>query len=154
MGRPIFLNARERKKIYKHLSEQWGYDEKMHDDYAFFMSRKKKVFLISREYLNHDLSDLTVNVAGVYFCEIPNENEIRLSIEGSQLIGPKATKNVLEISEKERNQLLHGEVLDKETDMKGFLIIKCNDDYIGCGKCKNGKLLNFVPKTRRILSMD
>ena len=37
----------------------------------------------------------------MYFCEIHN-NTIRLSVEASQIIGPQATKNIVELNEEDQ----------------------------------------------------
>ena len=89
----------------------------------------------------------------MYFCEIKND-ELRLSIEGTQLIGPTAKKNVVEITKEEMRSWLKGNNLQKETDCKGFAIIKYGNDYLGCGKIRKNEIINFVPKTRRIMSND
>ena len=49
---------------------------------------------------------------------------------------------------------MKGEDLDKEFNGKGFLIIKHNNDYLGTGKYRDGRILNFVPKTRRLNVSD
>ncbi|MBI4140217.1 hypothetical protein HY485_00100, partial [Candidatus Woesearchaeota archaeon] len=99
-----------------------------------------------------DFSKLRINSIGLYFAEFRN-NELRLSIEGSQIIGPKATKNVVELNNDELKQWLRGEDLEKECDENGFVIIKHGNDYLGCGKIKEGKVLNFVPKARRLMNI-
>jgi NOL1/NOP2/fmu family ribosome biogenesis protein len=86
----------------------------------------------------------------MYFCEIDRQG-IRLSIEGSQIVGPKAVQNVVEISEEEAKRWLKGEDLEKECkDCNGFVILKHNKDFLGNGKYKNGRILNYVGKARRI----
>ena len=79
---------------------------------------------------------------------------LRLSIEGSQIMGPYAKKNVLELSKEASRDWLKGRDLAVETDCSGFVIVKSGDDFMGCGKVKDNKLLNFVPKIRRIVCED
>jgi len=86
----------------------------------------------------------------MYFCELRG-NEIRLSIEGSQIVGPKATKNIVEIDNDQVKQWLKGEDLEiKENNYSGFLIIKHNNYFLGTGKFKDNKILNYVSKSRRV----
>jgi len=86
----------------------------------------------------------------MYFCEIDNKG-IRLSIEGTQIIGQKATKNVVELNEEETKKWFKGEDLDKECkDCSGFVILKHKNDFLGNGKYSNGKILNYVGKVRRV----
>jgi NOL1/NOP2/fmu family ribosome biogenesis protein len=84
----------------------------------------------------------------MYFCEIDNLG-MRLSIEGSQIIGPKATKNILEINDEQTKQWFKGEDLEMNGNFSGFLIIKYKDDFLGTGKYSNGKILNYIHKNRR-----
>ena len=85
----------------------------------------------------------------MYFCELGKE--IRLSIEGSQLVGPKATKNIAEITEQQAKQWLKGEDLEiKDNHYSGFIIIKHDNYFLGAGKYKENKILNYVGKSRRI----
>ena len=105
--------------------------------------------MVNKEISKIELSKLRINTIGMYFCEV-NPIGIRLSIEGSQLIGPKATKNITELDEKQGKQWIKGEDLEIEGDYSGFVLIKSNNDYIGTGKYKDGKIFNYVGKERRI----
>ena len=101
-----------------------------------------------------ELSRLRLNSVGMYFCENDGKG-IRLSIEGSQLIGPKATKNVIELNDEETKNWFKGEDLEKEyKDCNGFVILKHNNDFLGTGKYANGRILNYVGKSRRILAKE
>ena len=145
-----FLTTKELKPILALLKEQWGYEEKL--EYAFVLTDKERIYIVNRSIDALDLTKLRINSVGLYFAEFRN-NELRLSIEGSQLIGPKATKNVVELDNAELKQWLRGEDLEKQNGAQGFVIIKHGNDYLGCGKCKEGKILNFVPKARRLMNI-
>jgi NOL1/NOP2/fmu family ribosome biogenesis protein len=150
MQKLIILNTRKVKEISKLLKKQFN---AVFDFPVVMKSSKEKIYLINRDVSKIDLSKLKIDVMGLYFGEIKT-GELRLSIEGAQLIGPLAKKNVLEINDKLARLWLKGYDLPVKTDMKGFLIVKNNDDYLGCGKFKENKILNFIPKTRRILADD
>ncbi len=142
------LNNKEIKEIYKLIEKHWGAKVKL--DYGFLKNNKNRVFVISKDISKIDISKLRLNSVGMYFCEIDSKG-IRLSIEGSQIIGPKATKNVVELNEEETKKWFKGEDLEKECkDCNGFIILKRKDDFLGNGKYANGKILNYVAKTRRI----
>ena len=98
-----------------------------------------------------DLNELRINSLGMYFGEV-NRGELRLSIEGSQMLGKSAKKNVLVLDEDDADKWMKGEDFDVETKLKGFVIIKNKDDFLGCGRIANGKLLNYVKKERRVNS--
>lgn len=144
------LNAKECKEIYKLLKDVFGFEEKL--DFAFLMNKEGKIYVVNREIEKIDFSNLRVDAIGMYFAEF-KDSELRLSIEGSQLIGPKATKNVIELSKEEARTWLKGFELAK--DLKnGFYIMKHETDFMGTGKCSRGKIYNYVPKTRRIMASD
>jgi len=143
------LNSREIKEIYCLIEGQWGAKLKL--DYAFLKNSKGRVFIVNRDISKIDFSKLRINSVGMYFCET-DELGIRLSIEGSQIVGPKATKNIAEIREEQARQWFKGEDLEIEgkSNYSGFVIIKHNDDFLGSGKYRNGKILNYVNKGRRV----
>jgi len=141
------LNTREIKKILEVIKKQWQADFKQ--EYAFLMNNKNKIFLINRDISRIDLNRIRINNIGMYFGEL-NKGMLRLSIEGSQLIGPLAKKNILELNDDEARDYLKGDDLEKKTKEKGFLIIKHKDDYLGTGKANGEKIFNYTPKERRI----
>lgn len=150
MKQTKFLTSKELKPILALLKEQWGFEQTL--NYAFILSDKERIYIINRAVEMIDFSKLRINSLGLYFAEFRN-NELRLSIEGAQLIGTHATKNVVEINHDELKQWLRGEDLEKQSDVQGFVIIKYGNDFLGCGKIKEGKLLNFVPKARRLMTI-
>jgi len=160
------LNNKEIKEIYEMIDKQWGAKIKL--DYGFLKNNKNRIFVISKDISKIDLSKLRLNSVGMYFCEF-DKLGIRLSIEGSQIVGPKATKNVVELNEEETRKWFKGEDLEKECkDCNGFVILKAakikdfrdtknprdflvnKNDFLGTGKYSNKRILNYVGKTRRV----
>ncbi|MBN2368380.1 hypothetical protein JXC34_05160 [Candidatus Woesearchaeota archaeon] len=140
------LNSREKKDISKLISEQFGCKFKF--DYEVFMNEKNKIFLMSRDISKINPEELRINSLGLYFGEVSN-GELRLSIEGSQILGKAAKKNVLELSDENADRWMAGEDFEVDTKLKGFVVIKNKDDFLGCGRIVTKKLLNYVPKERR-----
>ena len=144
------LNSKEIKEIFKLIKYQWGAELKL--DYAFLGNPKNRVFIINKDISKIDFSKLRINSIGMYFCEI-DKLGIRLSIEGSQIVGPQATKNVVEINDEETKRWFKGEDLEIRGNYSGFLIIKHNNDFLGTGNYKHEKILNYVSKSRRISAL-
>lgn len=144
---PHYIRRKKVKEFLTKVEEQWGTTFDI--DEFVFMERKEKIFMTSKEIEKVPFEKLRVNSVGIYIAEIKGP-EVRLSIEASQMLGPKATKNVVELNEEEKIEWVTGQDLKKETDCRGFVIIKIKDDFFGTGKVKDGKILNFVPKTRRM----
>ena len=142
------LNNKEIKEIYQLIEKQWSAKIKL--DYGFLKNNKNRVFMVSKDIAKIDTSKLRLNSVGMYFCEI-DENGIRLSIEGSQIVGEHAGKNIVELNGEEARNWFKGENLDKECkDCNGFVILKNKKDFLGTGKYSNGRILNYVGKTRRV----
>jgi NOL1/NOP2/fmu family ribosome biogenesis protein len=159
-----FLNSKECKEIAKIINGQWDADFKF-EDFAI-QNTKGKVYIVSRDIEKLEWQRYNIETAGMYLGTLSEEgNEIRLSIEGSQLIGPKAKKNVFEAG-KLMKLWMSGQDIPIKTEMEGMVIVKDGDDYLGTGKIKIkevdvfdelGKshkemqkvIINFVPKTRR-----
>lgn len=151
------LNAKQKKELYAILHDHFGTDFKFPG--YLFVSQKNKYYAIDEAY--KDVAHLKINtkVLGLYVAEINKFKEIRLSIEGSQLVGPTATKNVLELTQEEAEKFIRGEdldVTDREVSDVYYITYTIDRftksrDYLGCGKVKEGKLLNFISKGRRVV---
>ncbi len=141
------LNNKEIKKILQILEAQFGFKEKL--DYVFLMNQRNRLYIINKDLAKINLEKLRIDSIGLYFGEYKRE-EVRLSIEGSQMIGKKATKNVIELNDKEAEEWLTGQDITKEFKSLGFVILKHKKDILGCGRYKQGVILNYVPKERRL----
>ncbi len=83
---------------------------------------------------------------GIPFARKIDGARIRLSHELITLRGHEATKNVLEISEADVDQLLDGKDILCPKELKGDPIIRCGDLVIGSSLAKEGKLMNRLPR--------
>ena len=140
------LNSKEKKNLSKKISEQFNCKFKF--NYEVFMNPKNKIFILNKDVSKINLEKLRVNSLGLYF-GVKYDNEIRLSIEGSEIIGKIAKKNVLDLSNEDAKKWLAGQDFEVKSELNGFVIIKNNNDFLGCGKIINEKLYNYVPKERR-----
>jgi NOL1/NOP2/fmu family ribosome biogenesis protein len=156
MGSITPLNSKEKKIFYSKLKEYFGLPDDFVFDGILFVSDKNKYYLISDEYKEIASFKMNSSVLGLYVVEINEYKEIRLSIEGSQIVGPVATKHLLELSEKQTDDFMRGNDLEIPGIAQEFYVLYTinpttkKKDFFGCAKCKNGILLNFTPKGRRI----
>ena len=141
------LNKKQIKELLKSIEGHYEIKE-LKLDYIFYQSNKGKIFLLSNKFKDFDHSNLNINSLGLYFANI-KDKEVRLSVEGSQLIGNKAKKNAVEINEEELKDWLLGEDLEKKKG-ESFVLIKNKNDFYGSGKITKDSLLNFVPKEKRM----
>ena len=140
------LNTREVKDILAELKEHFGTEAKIED--AMVEGGDGKIYLISRKFGEIDQSKLRINNLGLYFCKREN-NGFKPTIEGSQIIKP--VKNVFEINEAQRDLWMQGDDLTiGSQELQGLVVVKHKDDFYGAGAYKEGRILNFIPKERRL----
>lgn len=154
------LNKKAVKETLSLIKKQWDADIKL--DYSFLQNKEGKIFIINKEFAEFPLEKLRINNIGLYFAQLPKDG-IRLSIEGSQLIGPKAKKNVIELNKEQIKQWLKGEEPKTQEKSETYVLIKYKNDFYGTGKIKplqvmpkttsfraEKHILNFIPKGRRL----
>ena len=145
------LNSKQLKLIKQIVKKQFDCDYAF--DYMVMQNPDQKIYLMNKEYKNIDDSKLKINSLGMYFGQVKN-GELRLTIEGSQILGQLAKKNVIEINDGLLKLWIRGHDIEVDNSENGFFIVKHKNDYIGSGKLKQGVLLNFISKIRRIYSKD
>ena len=128
------------------LADQWGFSGTL--EYAFLKSPKDNLYMVSRDIAKIDWTKFRINSVGIYFGEL--KRGLRLSIEGSQLVGPKSSKNVHELNSEEAMKWLKGHEIATKSKAEGYQILRSGKDFLGCGTIKDGNMLNFVPKIRRL----
>jgi NOL1/NOP2/fmu family ribosome biogenesis protein len=146
------LNTREVKEIIKKLEEYYGISLKtFQKQYAFIKNQHDRIFIVNRDVEKIDFENLRINTVGLYFAEINKYGEVRLTLEGSQLIGPLAKKNTLELTEEQVREYFKGHEIEMEieTDQQPLFLIHYQKDFFGAAKYKNGTLLNYLPKIHR-----
>ena len=142
------LNKKEIKQIFSIIKKQYGCDIDL--GHVFLKNDKNRLFITNKDIIKIDLSKLRINSVGLYIAEL-RDNEIRLSIEGSQLIGPYAKKNIIELDEEQTRKWMKGEDLEIKGEYHGFVILKNKNDYLGSGRYSNGRIFNYVSKVRRLM---
>jgi NOL1/NOP2/fmu family ribosome biogenesis protein len=142
-----FLNGHELKIIDEYLMEHWGIE--LPKGYAYVMRKDGDVFMVNRDVERIDLSKININSLGLYIGEF-RAGEFRPGIEGSQLLGPKAKKNVISIGKEQLRKWFSGEEIESSEAASGYVFLKHGSDFVGCGRMVDGKISNFVPKTRRV----
>ncbi|MBI2142523.1 hypothetical protein HYU15_03485 [Candidatus Woesearchaeota archaeon] len=149
------LNSKQVREVLSIIESQWGArTSELREKYAFLINSRNRIFVITRDAANIDFPALHINSMGLYFGEL-SHGVLRLTIEGSQIIGPSAKRNIAELSSEEMKSWLRGSDLSRQCDgCSGFVIVKHESDFLGCGRYANGVIKNFVPKTRRIRDGD
>ena len=154
------LNSRETKHILEKLTEQYGYNyDKASQEYVFLMNKDNRIYIISRNIELIPYDEMKIDSIGMYLGEMYKES-IRLSIEGSQMIGPTSTKNIISLDKDQMMAWIKGNDIEYEDTGKEFIIARYVDvdtgktDYIGAGRYKDGKIINYVSKSRRLVVIN
>jgi NOL1/NOP2/fmu family ribosome biogenesis protein len=147
-----FLNKQEKEKLVQQLNEQFGITQ---IPWQIAKFGKERIILFSGNISEKELFKLDdyarIEGVGIYFAKIDEHTkDIRLSIEGANLLKDQITKNIFEMDEKQAEQWMLGQELNITTGKKGFFIMKFKDDVLGTGKISENKISNFVPKSRRL----
>ena len=74
-----------------------------------------------------------------------------------QLFGKEFKKKIYELDNWEEVKLfVNGKNLEikEKCDLKGYVVVKYEEHYLGCGRIEGKTLRNLVPKDRRILIKD
>lgn len=151
------LNKKKIKEMQAIMEKQWNTSSdiltSLEKEYAFAMNNEGKIYLINKRIAEVDLSKLRINSVGLYIAQLTS-TELRLSIEGSQLFGKSATKNIFDLNKSMLDLWMRGHNIPCSQDGRTMFIMKYNDDFLGCGKLVDHMLINYVPKERRVKSED
>lgn len=144
------LNRAEKAEVESNLRGQFGIGSVPG---KIVKRNEERLFLFTGDIDEKRLERLEkitfIERMGVYFAKIEH-GFIRLSIEGSQLLGPQADKNIFSLDQNQTEEWMKGRELLIRTGSKGFLIMKHGQDFLGTGKASEAKIGNFIPKTRRL----
>ena len=150
------LSNQETKEILSKLNEQFGIQK---IPGRLIKIGKERIFLFNGDFLDEQIKNLEkivfIEKIGIYVGAIflPTD-EIRLSIEGTQIFKDQITKNLFEINEEKFGNWMQGEELNIQTGLKGIIVIKYRNNFLGCGKASENKIGNFIPKSRRLRSKN
>jgi len=142
------LTSNEKKRILESLSERFGISE-IPQLLLRFGKGKIRGFSgsLSRNEISRLVRNVRVELIGLYILR-EESDAYRISHDGL-FVFKNAEKNVVDIPDEQAEKWLKGQ--DIETNLEeGWVLLKNKNDLIGCGKVKNGKILNFVPKERRV----
>jgi len=135
-----------KEKIMKYLREQYGVEN---IDFEIRDKENEKLYAFKK------CEDIDIGMHGhfngLYFGKLCKDG-LRLSIEGSFLIGRIAKYGVIDVNREEAERWLSGENLKRKE--KGYVILRWRSYYMGCGKGNGEIIKNFVPKERRLTHGD
>ena len=144
------LSKKEKEELATQLEKQFGIKNA---EGIFLMRGQERIFLFQGSLTEKQIKELEnavpVERVGVYFGKNIN-GQIRLSIEGTQMLKNQITKNIFELDDKQLELWMKGQEILIETGKNDFLVMKYKDNFLGCGKASEKKITNFIPKNRRL----
>lgn len=143
-----FIKSSEKKKFLQELKEQFGITKL---PYLLMESGKEKIRAYSGSLSKEELRELSnaLYIEGIGIYLIKKESPIRLSFDAPHILKDQISKNVLEITEEDYQNWIRGNDLDIQKP-RGTYIISYNGDFVGLGKSNEERIINHVPKDRRI----
>jgi NOL1/NOP2/fmu family ribosome biogenesis protein len=146
------LNSKEVKKVVQSIESQYSINN-LRLGFAFIEGVDDRLFVIDKKLAEIDMGMLRINSLGMYF-GTHESDKVRLSIEGSQVIGPMAKKNVVDLSKNQVDDWIRGSDVEVGCEGNDIVLVKHNNDFFGSGKLSRGRILNFIPKSRRIKALN
>ncbi len=140
------MSRKDVKKFLKSINEYFESDFQSND--VFLKTEQNKIYIVTPEAWNFDLEKIHVKNIGIYFGQIMPSGEVRLSVEGSQLVG-KTAKKIFTVNKEQLDMISHSEKFETDVKNNGFFIVKYKEHVIGCVKVSNGFVYNYIPKSRR-----
>lgn len=155
-----FIFRNDKEKLVKML-EYYGI--KNLDKYLLTYSGREKIRGYTGSLTNKEIVDLYnevgIELIGLYLFHDYHDN-LRLSFDAISALKEQITENIIEISDSQAIEFLKGNdiALSKEEQEKfkaqnetlGFKIIKNKNEFIGTGKLTSDRIVNYMPKERRM----
>jgi len=142
-----FIKSNQKKFLLKELNETFGIEKIPH---LLIESGKCKLRgftgSMSREEIQELGSVARIEIIGLYIIK-KEKDGLRFGLDGCHAFQSEIKKGIVEIDEEE--EWMKGNDLEIKEDY-GYKIVKFKDDLLGCTKSTGERLVNFIPKERRI----
>jgi NOL1/NOP2/fmu family ribosome biogenesis protein len=147
------LSRSERKALLEELERAFGLEE-LSQDLVFIEGSEGKVRAVTREAYEMAQRIRRVEALGLYVLK-RTKFGVYLSVEGSQLLGGRLRRNVVELNVEQLERWASGEPLDlSEQGLRpdgGFVVVRYGPIFAGSGKVsKDRKVYPQIPKERRV----
>jgi NOL1/NOP2/fmu family ribosome biogenesis protein len=144
-----FIKSSEKKRIVSEIEERFGITKLPS---VLVETGKEKIRGFSGTMTKDEILELSrianVEVVGLYLFK--KEHSLRLSHDAVHVFSSQIKKGVLEINDSQAKDWIDGKDLNLNTNEKGAIVLKYEKDFVGCGISTGEKVLNYVPKERRV----
>jgi len=125
----------------KYLIERFGIPKEIARKFKF-VERGRSVWAFTGEIIAEKWESLGIRAFRI-------GKDIKPTTDFLRLIGKHATKNVVFISQEEASDFMKGMILKCDEELHGYVIVRTDKFILGCGFCKDGKLISMIPKRYR-----
>ncbi|PID59232.1 MAG: hypothetical protein CR986_07070 [Ignavibacteriae bacterium] len=143
----VSVNNKLIKKYILEISEYFGIDKELFNNYKFIVSNK------DINFINSDSTEFYPNFflrIGTKFGIIDKNNSLKLHSHAAQILGKFAQKNVIELeSEEELKNYFAGGIIHRNFLEKGQKIVKYNNYYLGTAIASEKQLKSRFPRSKR-----
>jgi len=146
------MSESEKKELKRIVEKNYGTKiDFLH--FNCYINKRNEIYLVSK-LVDERLVEIA-SYSGLYFGKLKRNEKIQLSVEGSQMVGKKATKNIAIVDDENVSRFMEGleckwiELLNCE--LNNFVLIKNGNDFFGTGILREDKIESLVPKARRIM---
>jgi NOL1/NOP2/fmu family ribosome biogenesis protein len=135
--------------VEDYFFERFGIPPEVFRGYSFFESRKS-IWMCSATMNPAILGIKRIEYPGIKIIRKLNRHIFKPTTYALQLVADKATKNIIVLDRDETLHLLkHGRIeMEANTVQEGYVIIRYNEDILGCGLYRGGVLKSQFPKGR------
>ena len=144
------LQVPEKRRITEKLNEQFGISKL---PYLLIRTVKERIRAFSGSLSKEEITILAqitnIEIIGLYLLKEEKNNTFRLSLDATHILKDKISKNLIALDDQQTLLWLKGNDLNIPAN-RGVVILKQNNDFLGCGISTGEKILNHVPKDRRL----
>lgn len=145
-------DSKEIKEIVQQISDNYGIDEKMWNEFLFILRSGDLYFVATNNFEYERIKFLRT---GIKLATLDKKVGWRLTSNAVQILGDKITKNILNLQSKDQlKTYFMGQKTKIDFPDSDFVVIKYGDYFIGSGKVKDSILLSYFPRSRRTIEID
>jgi NOL1/NOP2/fmu family ribosome biogenesis protein len=152
----ILLNISNRGLIGRNFKNKTGNDE------TIFLKNIEQILQQNKTKAEKTLENferfwVSIGIVGFRISRIEDKMILKPTTNFIQLFGKEFKKKIYELDNWEEVKLfVNGKNLEikEKCDLRGYVVVKYEEHYLGCGRIEGKTLRNLVPKDRRILIKD
>ncbi|MBN2094465.1 MAG: hypothetical protein JW727_00300 [Candidatus Aenigmarchaeota archaeon] len=139
------------RDFMRFLEERFGLHKGIFSKFSFHET-SDKVYVLSVDIPGVDLSGLRVFSIGITAGrQFDKSARYKPTTNLLQIFGKFATRNIVDITDEEKEDYMRGLDIEKEADVEeGYVIVRHGKDILGCGLYSKGSIKNQVPKAKRM----